>query len=90
MPETWTPDTLHAHFTARHDDLKTHMDERFRAEELARAAFSKDLDEWKNSSNEWRKFVTDRERTFFPRAGGYLLTAFQLVLAILLIYSYTE
>ena len=63
----WTPATLFEHFTAlREVDQRAHEAE-FAAVRRAVAVYEATADKWRDSANEWRGAMSDRERDFVSR-----------------------
>lgn len=58
-------------------------EQRFDAQEQAVRVAETSAEKWRNQANEWRSAMLDRERTFFSKGMGHVVTI--LAVASLLI-----
>lgn len=68
MASEWTVDTLHAHLTAILDERQTAISAALAAAQLAVDTAEKNAEKWRDSANEWRGAMDDREVRFVNRA----------------------
>lgn len=76
------------------DTLKDLMDERnerymqrFEAHEAAVKLAEAISEKWRDSANEWRQAMIDREREFLPRNLGYIYLVISLVALVLTLFD---
>lgn len=50
--------------------------------EKAVAVSERNAEKWRDSANEWRQAMTDRERNFLPRNIGYIIGALTVITLI--------
>ena len=67
------------------DERDKRYNERFSAQEKATAIYQQHADIWRESANEWRAAMGDREREFLSKSMGRviaLLSAIAILIAV--------
>jgi hypothetical protein len=76
----WTLEALKEHFEALRVDDQRAVEAALSAAKEAVTAAEVNAERWRNSSNEWRGAMSDRERTFISRAE---VRAFLVAVAVI-------
>ena len=76
---------LREHLEALIAEADKRYAERFEAQERALTTAEEHAQQWRNSANEWRSAMTDRERNFLSRGMGNVLMALSILAALLAI-----
>jgi len=72
----------------RFEALETLVEAKEKGLREALSVAKQNEDRWRDSANEWRAAMTDREMNFFPRAMGYMVGGIAIVSFLFSVFSY--